>query len=138
MFEIIPFASRNSMFKMFDEFEKELRNSQPSRGGFRTDVSDNGDSYLLEAELPGFNKEDISVDIADGILTVSAQHTEETEDNQKNYVYRERSFGSYSRSFDLSGIDESAISGEYNNGILELTLPKIKEIKSQTRKIELS
>ena len=93
---------------------------------FRCDIQDQGDRFLLEAELPGFKKENIKIDLNGNNLTISASHNSETEErDQKNgYIRRERKFGSFSRSFDVSGIDVSKIDAEYTNGILALTLPK--------------
>ena len=141
MFEIIPFGRRDrDLFKMFDEFEKSFFGSQPTATAvsFRTEVSDKGDSYLLEAELPGFGKEDIAVDVSDGVLTISASRSSEKEDSGKDYVYRERRSGSFKRSFDLSGIDSEGISGEYKDGVLALKLPKEKQQKPESRRIELN
>ena len=140
MFEIIPFGRReiNLFNKVFDDFGKNFFPAQQAQGGFRTDVSEQDDRFLLEAELPGFGKEDISIDVSEGVLTISAEHKEETEEDKKDYVYRERRYGSYKRSFDLSGIDADAITGEYKNGVLEINLPKEKEEEAKTRKIELN
>ena len=139
MFEIIPFGRRDmNLFKVFDDFEKNIFSMRSASGGLRTDVSEQEDRFLLEAELPGFNKEDISIDVSEGVLTISAVTKEEVEEDKKDYVYRERKYGSYKRSFDLSGIDADAITGEYKNGVLEITLPKEKEQEVKTRKIELN
>ena len=71
---------------------------------FGTDVTDEGDFYKLTADLPGFKKDDIQIDVDNGILTISAERNEETEDQDKKgrYIRRERTYGSYKRSFDLS------------------------------------
>ena len=75
MFGMIPFERNDSMFDLFDNFERNLfGTSGKSLPDFRTDIRDNGDSFVLEAELPGFDKEDISLDLKDGLLTISAQH----------------------------------------------------------------
>ena len=75
---------------------------------------------------PGFNKEDISLDLKENTLTISAVHKDQSEekDEKNGYVRRERKIGSFSRSFDVSGIDVSKIDAEYTNGILLLHLPK--------------
>ena len=93
--------------------------------------------YVLEAELPGFNKEDIQLDVKDGILTITAQHTEnEDEKNDKGeYIRRERRYGSFRRSFDVTGIDENAITASYKDGVLELTLPKAQQVLPESKKI---
>mgnify|MGYP000265725696 CR=1 FL=1 len=93
---------------------------------FKTDIKDEGDRYELEADLPGFDKKDIHLDINGDMLTVSAErHSEHEEKDKKNkYVRCERSYGSYSRSFDVSAIQQDKIRASYKDGVLELTLPK--------------
>ena len=127
MFGMIPFERHeNNLFDAFDNFERNFFGSTSSAVTFRTDIRDEGDRFVLEAELPGFRKEDIQLHLKDGILTVSAQRTASSEekDQQGNYIRRERRFGSFARSFDVAGIDEESISAAYQDGILELTLPK--------------
>ena len=138
MFALTPFERRSyDLFNAFHDFEDDFFNS-PQLRSFRTDIKDEGDRYLMEAELPGFEKEDIKLDITGNTLTLSAEHKSDTEDKKEdNYIRRERSFGSYQRSFDLTGIDADKIEAEYKNGILELTLPKIVETKPETRRLEI-
>ena len=110
-----------------------------SMPAFRTDIRELDDHYLLEAELPGFRKEDIDLEVKEGVLTISASHeeTEEKKDERGNYLCRERRSGSYRRSFDLTGIEEEAIAAAYENGVLKLTLPKRGEPEPQIRKISI-
>lgn len=141
MFGMIPFEYRDrNLFNAFDNFERSFfGNSSVDLPAFRTDIRDAGDKYLLDAELPGFNKEDISLDIKDGILTISAEHNESNDqkDDNGNYIRRERRYGSFRRSFDISGIDENAISASYQNGILQLTLPKAQQVLPQSHRIAI-
>ena len=139
MFGMIPFdRSDNNIFDLFDNFEKQFfNNTSASLPAFRTDIRDQGDKFLLEAELPGFNKEDISLDLKEGILTVKAEHKEDQEQKQGEYIRRERRTGSFARSFDVSGIDESGISAAYKNGILEVTLPKQAPVVPESRQIDI-
>ena len=105
---------------------------------FRTDIVDQGNHYLLQAELPGFNKDEIRIDLTDNYLTIRAEHREEKEDKQDKYVRRERRYGSFSRGFDVTGIDTSSISAAYKNGVLELKLPKTTPSnESPTRQIDI-
>lgn len=141
MLEIIPMNHRahQSAFNPFREFydlDKMFSAAESVFGDksslmFRTDVKDNGDSYLIESELPGFDRKDISVDLTDDRLTVSAERAKENteEDSGKNYILRERTAGSYKRSFEISGVDTENVSAKYENGVLILTLPK-KEPKA--------
>ncbi|HIV67329.1 MAG TPA: Hsp20/alpha crystallin family protein [Candidatus Butyricicoccus stercorigallinarum] len=141
MFGMIPFEYRDrNLFNVFDNFERSFfGNSSVDLPAFRADIRDAGDKYLLDAELPGFQKEDISLDIKDGILTISAEHNENSDqkDDKGNYIRRERRYGAFRRSFDISGIDEDAISASYQNGILELSLPKAQQVLPQSRRIAI-
>ena len=139
MFGMIPFDRRDSsLFDMLDNFERNFfGTSSNTASSFRTDIRDEGDKFVLEAELPGFKKEDIKLDLKDGVLTISAQHSSENEEKKDSYVRRERRYGSFSRSFDVSGIQEDHISAAYNNGVLELTLPKAQPVVPAARQIEI-
>ena len=143
MFEIIPFTRRNNNTSVYDPFEafNEMEKrfwGDSSASILKTDVKDNGDSYELIADLPGFNKEDIKIDLDDDRLTISAvRHSEVEEKKQNNYIRVERSYGSFSRSFDVSGIDTDEIAAKYENGVLTLTLPKLTEKVETSRSIEI-
>ncbi len=138
MFGMIPFGrEENSLWNYLDNMERSLFTGFGDMSQFRCDIQDKGDHYLLEAELPGFRKEDISLDLNGDNLVITARHTSETEDKQKDYVRRERKFGSFSRSFDISGIDAGAIRAAYNSGILEVTLPKRAETAPAARSIAI-
>lgn len=139
MFELRPFRkNENSVFNYLDDLERnffgELSNNVTH---FRTDVVDQGDHYELRADLPGFKKDEIKIDLNDNTMTVSAEHKEETEEKKENYVRRERRYGSFSRSFDLTGISKENISAEYADGVLKLTLPKETPAIPASRQIEI-
>lgn len=106
---------------------------------FKTDIKDEGDAYLLEADLPGFAKEDITLDLNDHFLTVKAQRhfDRESKDEEGKYICCERSYGSYSRSFDVSGIDIDAIKAKYDNGVLTLHMPKKTPELPHSRRLEI-
>ena len=139
MFGMIPFErSDNNIFDLFDNFQKQFfRDSNATLPAFRADIRDLDDKFVLDAELPGFNKEDISLDLKEGILTVKAEHKEDQEQKQGEYIRRERRTGSFARSFDVSGIDESGITASYTNGVLELSLPKAQPAVPEARKIAI-
>lgn len=111
-----------------------------SFAGFKTDVMEKDGNYVLEAELPGFNKEDINVDLKDNILTISASHKEEKneEDKETRYIRKERHSTSYSRSFRVANVTHEDIKAAYNNGVLEVTFPKRDALpEKETKKIEI-
>ncbi|MBR1591590.1 MAG: Hsp20/alpha crystallin family protein [Ruminococcus sp.] len=139
MYGLTPFGRNGyDLFDMFDNFDRDFFPRHPA-GNCRTDIKDEGDKYVLESELPGFEKEDISLDINGSYLVISAQHKTEDEkkDDSGKYIRRERTFGSYKRSFGISGIDTENISAEYKNGILIVDMPKKKREEPETRKLEI-
>lgn len=142
MFELIPFDHRMHRLSNYDPFREmdELFNSttRAVNTAFNTDVIDNGDSYELDAELPGFKKEDIHLSIENDCLTISAERKLNKDEKLPNFVKRERFYGSCSRSFDLTGIDEDKISAAYVDGVLKLTLPKESEEVPVSRSIQIS
>ena len=141
MFGMIPFERNDdNFFDRFDNFERKFfGNSSAALPDFRTDIRDAGDRFVLEAELPGFSKEDIKLDVKDGILTISAQHSEnkDEKDDKGQYIRRERRYGSFTRSFDVTGVDEEHITASYNNGVLELNLPKAVPVVPEAKRIAI-
>ena len=144
MFELIPFDRHNrhvsvyDPFRALDEMERAFfGNGASAVSTFRTDVTDTGDAYQLEAELPGFKKEDIKIDVENDCLTISAERKLDTEEKKHNFVKRERIYGSFSRSFDVSGINVEGIEASYIDGILSLTMPKKVETTPPTRRLEI-
>ena len=151
MFEIMrrnnnhPVSAYNP-FREMEDFERSFFN-HPFGGffdgrdlaEFKTDVTDEGDHYLLEADLPGFEKKDIHLDLNGDVLTVTAERHSKVEDkDKKDKVIRvERSYGAYSRQFDVSGVDTEGIKAKYDNGVLKLTLPKKVKVEPETKKLEI-
>ena len=136
MFELTPYSTRRSFmdpFNLFNDFFG--TNNAPME--LRTDISDKGDAFVLEADLPGFKKDDIKIDLENDRLTIKAERHSEHEDNRNGYVRRERHFGSFERSFDMSGIDTSGIRANYTDGVLTLTLPKRPELVPDNRSIAI-
>ncbi|ETZ18557.1 Small heat shock protein [Borrelia duttonii CR2A] len=101
-------------------------------------IKDEGDSFVLEAYLPGIKKEDISISIKNDYLTISYENKDEREERDDNYLRVERRDISFSRSFRLSGnIEQNKIKSELKNGVLLIKLPKNSEVieKSKEKKI---
>ena len=95
----------------------------------RTDIIENEDSYEFKVDLPGVNKENITLNLEDGYLTISYKEEKTVEDTSK-YLRKERYFGSQERSFYVGDIDLDRIEAKFENGILEVILPKEKEEKT--------
>ena len=142
MFELTPGIIGRPALSFFDPFREldnmERRFFSRQRPTFRTDIKDAGDSYVLEAELPGFKKEDISAQIKNGYLTIKAERSSDADNDNEGYIRRERSHASYSRSFSLDGIDAEKISAEYKDGILSLTLPKEQVVIDEGKTLQIN
>ncbi len=149
MFELRPYSRKNNSlynpFREMDELEKQFFGSpfeffdNSAMDAFKTDIKDEGDHYELEADLPGFDKKDIKLDVNGDVLTVSAErHSEHEEKDKKGkYVRCERSYGSYSRQFDLSGVKADEIKAKYEDGVLKLTMPKKTETLPKAHRLEI-
>ena len=142
MFSILPYRynnqvsrrvpeSRDFLSPFFDDFFRPFF-GQSAMGGMKVDVEDKDDHYELTADLPGVSKENLKVDVEDGVMTISAAMNQETEDKESHYVYRERRTGSVSRSFRLDGVREDGITAEFKDGVLKMILPKNVEPEVDT------
>ena len=102
-----------------------------------SDIYEEGDTYHVVMDLPGFNKDDISILFENGYLKVRAMHKMEEKDNKK-YVHRERiSTSKCERSFYFGEMDEKDIKAEFKDGILKISIPKKKEEKSAKKYINI-
>lgn len=125
-------------FRALEAWEKEFWNPT-FRSDFRVDLQDNGNAYVIEADLPGFKKEDLRVDIQGNYLTIHAkrQSSQEETSESGSYIRRERSYGSFSRSFDISGVKAEDITAEYTDGVLKLQLPKKERTQPVAKQLEI-
>ncbi len=144
MYTMIPYRTRRDLNAgrtrdLFDDrFFRSFfdMNDWMGSAGFRVDIHDNDDHYLLEAELPGVSEDQINLTIDDDTLTVSADMQSEKKDEKAYYC--ERRAGHVSRSFNLEGIRQEDISAEYRNGILSVKLPKDAPAKKVERRIPIT
>jgi HSP20 family protein len=91
---------------------------------FKVDVEDNGNEYLIEAEVPGIDKKDINVELNDGKLMISITRDENSESKKKNFIHRERRYSSMSRSIYLEDAKPDGIKAKLENGLLKVVVPK--------------
>ena len=135
-----PFRS----FKPFyGDFERWFDGAPETDGERRwrpdVDVYEHEGSYMLKADLPGMKKEDINIDVNDGVLTINGEKKLEEKTENDNYVRVERSYGSFSRSFTLTdNVDTENIQAAYKDGVLEITLAKKEEAKPKEINIEVN
>lgn len=122
---------RSGEFSLFDEainnFFRPLFFSD-ELDSMKTDIKEHSNKYVMQIEVPGFDKKDISINLEDGYLNVSAkkQVKEESGKDSGSYIKKERTV-SCSRSYYVGELKEEEIKAKYENGVLELTLPKLKE-----------
>ncbi len=95
-----------------------------ARDSFKVDVKDEEGAYLVEAEVPGFVKEDIELSLMKGVLTIAVNKVEEETEEKPNYIHRERRTRSMARRLYLGEVDEEKISAKLDNGILSISVPK--------------
>ena len=123
---------RKNEFDLFDEMFNDPFFTRGESKLMKTDIKEKGDKYLLEVDLPGYEKEDIKIEMEDGYLTIHASMNKNIEENDKEskYVHKERYVGECSRSFYVGeDISEEDIKASFKNGTLKLELPK-KEAKN--------
>lgn len=136
-------ARNNDGFGLFDPFFSDFfdmpmlsrRDFNRFSNMMKTDVKETKDGYALEVEMPGIKKDEISLDLNDGYLTITAkreQHHDE-EDKKENFIRRERSYGQMRRSFYVGDIDKSEIDARLDNGVLQISLPKKKQEQKPNR-----
>ncbi len=143
--------SNNDIFDEMDNFfndsfwgnacrmPREAKQFDSTTGLMRTDVIEKEGSYELQAELPGFNKEDIKIDLKDDTLTISASHSENNDEKDKDgkYIRRERRSSSYQRSFHVEGLKPEDIIAQYRNGVLTVDLPKKEAVEQKEEPIRI-
>ena len=128
-----PFFPR--MWRKFPRWRrlKELEEVSPS-----VDMFDKKDEIVLKAEIPGVEKENISISLSDNTITIKGEMKKEEEVKEEDYYYAERSYGSFSRSLNLPAkVQAEKIKASFKDGILEIHLPKAEESKPKEVKIEV-
>jgi HSP20 family protein len=140
-------AMRDEMDRMFERFEHGFPR-WPSLFGYgnggaavvvpELDVRENTTSITIEAELPGVQEKDVSVTLANGILTIKGEKKQEKDEKSENYYLSERSYGAFERSLRLpDGIDEGKVEAKFDKGVLKVTAAKRPEAVKAERKIEI-
>ena len=128
---------RRNEFDLFDEMFNDPFFTRGESKLMKTDIKEKGDKYLLEVDLPGYEKENIKIEIDDGYLTVHASMNKDVDESDKNskYVHKERYVGECSRSFYVGeDINEEDIKASFKNGTLKIELPKKDQKKLEDSK----
>lgn len=122
---------RKNEFDLFNDlFEGDDFFPRRENSIMKTDIKEKKDRYVIEVDLPGYDKENISLDLKDGYLEVSAkvEKVQDDEDKNERYIHKERFYGHCSRNFYVGDeIKQEDICAEFKNGILKITVPKKEE-----------
>ena len=136
--DLVKWKPFNEIKKLRDEMDTLFSTNFPFsafQSDFAVDVVEDDDVIIVKAELPGVDRENLSVDFQDGMLTIKAEKKEEKEDKGKFYR-KESTYGMMSRSFRVpGGVDSDEIDAEYKDGILKVTMPRSEEDK--VKKIDI-
>lgn len=136
MFRLIPYRKPDTMIRsedifnrFFDDFFNDdffapITTLDSKMTSFKVDVQDQGDVYMIEADLPGFEKENVQITYDNKYLTIQAKRETQSENDEHTYVRRERFCGEFKRSFYVDNINPEEIDAYFKNGILSIKLKK--------------
>ena len=134
-----------TLSNIFDEFLSDgffcNTSSDVSRTSWpKVDIVEQENDYSIHADLPGLEHKDIKVVVEDGVLAISGEKTQEKKEKEKGrYHYYERSYGKFSRSFQLpENVDEKNIDASFKNGVLKLTIKKTEKAKPQSIEVKIN
>ena len=147
MASLIPFNRRNTdlintgfdeLYNMLDDFftESFMPSRSLARDTFKVDVQENEKEYIVEAELPGAEKDEIKLELNDGRLNISVEREEKSEEEKKNYIHKERRYSSMCRSIYLQDVESKNATAKLENGVLTVNIPKIEKVDN-TKLIEI-
>ncbi|MDD4565607.1 MAG: Hsp20/alpha crystallin family protein [Eubacteriales bacterium] len=145
---LVPFNKKNTnlintgfddFYNMLDDFFSDgwLPRRSLERDTFKINVQKTDTEYLIEAELPGVNKDEINVDLNDGRLTISVEREEKINEEEKNYIHRESRYSSMSRSMYLADAETKGIKAKLESGLLSVVVPRqVEAVKAEKINIE--
>ena len=145
---LVKWTPKRNMFNIFDDVEQMMQqafchsfedgNNRLSYSPLMN-VTETENDYLIMIDLPGVEKKDVDVNLRNGILTVSGERNTSENGDGNNRIWHETTYGAFSRSCELtSDIVEEKIQAKFNNGVLNITIPKAVEIKPAVKQIAVS
>ncbi len=124
---------QTDMNRLFDAFFQGRGGNRAAAGAVQRwippmDLIEAGNEYVLRADLPGLTRDDVEIEVKDGVLSISGERKSEHHDDGEGFYRVERSFGRFARTLDLpAGVNASAVTAEFGNGVLEVRIPKPEE-----------
>jgi HSP20 family protein len=102
------------------------------------DMFRRGDELVVRADLPGLSKDDVTLEVEEGVLTIRGERRQEAQEDREGYFWSERSYGTFERSIALpEGVDEEQVKASFRDGVLEVTMPAPKAQEQRRRRIEI-
>ena len=141
-----PFRDLSAIQERMNQiFEDALARSRGREEGLRTgmwtpavDIYENNDSVVVKAELPGVERDQISVEVKDGILTLRGERKFEKEVKEESYHRIERSYGNFQRSFSLPvSVEQDEVTARFKDGVLEVILPKKEQARPKQIQVDV-
>jgi HSP20 family protein len=133
---------QNEMNRLFNNFfDRDLFETSYRRSAWEpaVDISETAEAFLVSADLPGLNKDDVKISYEDGVITIKGEKKLDKETKDKNYHRVERTYGLFERSFRLpSRIDVNTIEAKFKDGVLNLRLPKAEDARPKEIPIKIS
>lgn len=128
------FSLRHNMNGLFDDFFYPRRKTFENEGLWNwnpaVDIYEEENNIVVKAEIPGMDKDAITVDVKDGVLTLKGERTDDNEVKEDNFYRKERTYGRFERAFTLpTDVNTEEISAEYKDGVLKVTVPKPEKQK---------
>ena len=141
---LIPYNYRRNYliprnpFSMMDDFFGDMRLFGRSlvSDAFKVDVRESDSAYTIEAEMPGVSKEEISLSLDEGKLTISVERGEDRRDENDGYIHRERQYSSMGRTIYMAEADAEGADANLNDGVLKIVIPKKAKLKTD-KKIDI-
>lgn len=128
-----PFAELGELRTRFDRLFRDLTDGREQAWLPAIDVIRDDGNLVVRADIPGIKPDEVKIEVEDDILTVSGSHEETSEEQDKQYVRRERRYGSFCRSMALpAGVDAKQIKAQTHDGVVEVTIPLPKEPEKET------
>ena len=137
---LTKFRKNSPVFSpLFDNFfDSEFFDARTNGNVPSANIKEKEDRFEVELAIPGFDKKDVHIELNDGLLTISSEKSSEDEEKDAHYSRREFQYASFTRSFRLpDNVNVDDIQAKFNNGVLEVHIPKAKELK-KSKSIEIS
>ena len=149
MFDLTPFRKKSSLsrgnsdFWDIDGMFQNIFNDSvfpafySNSGQMKVDIRENENEYIIDAELPGINKEEVNIELNDNNLIISVSKNQEVNEDKENFIRRERHQSSMTRSFYVENVENEKVDAKFDNGILSINLPKREPGSPKNKKIEI-